>query len=288
MEASILECQTTMLKANLACGGTFISNGEWINFDYVSSSPAVRKANLLGHLPLKTGSASLVYSSHFLEHIPYSEVPGFIAECYRILQPGGVLRLVLPDFENLCRAYLENRENGKHREADFIILEIVDQCVRRDSGGELGRFYQTLRGSGTDEDAMIKFVKERTGEDIQASRQSHSYAHLSVGTLARKIQNRVEQIWIRLVLHLLPRSFREQNVSLASVGELHHWLWDYDQLHNILNDAGFVAIERRDAQTSSFPNFPFIPLDLDAGGRPRKGAESMYIEATKPLEEKLP
>lgn len=277
-----------MSRINLACGDTFINANEWINFDYVSSSPAVRKANLLGHLPLKTGSASLVYSSHFLEHIPYSEVPGFIAECYRILQPGGVLRLVLPDFENLCRAYLENRESGKHREADFIILEIVDQCVRRDSGGELGRFYQTLRGSGTDEDAMIKFVKERTGEDIQASRQSHSYAHLSVGTLARKIQNRVEKIWIRLVLHLLPRSFREQNVSLASVGELHHWLWDYDQLHNILNDAGFVAIERRDAQTSSFPNFPFIPLDLDAGGRPRKGAESMYIEATKPLEEKLP
>jgi len=277
-----------MSKINLACGDTFIDANEWINFDYASSSPAVRKANLLGHLPLKTGSASLVYSSHFLEHIPYSKVPSFIAECYRILQPGGVLRLVLPDFENLCRAYLEKRESGKHREADFIILEIVDQCVRRDSGGELGRFYQTLRGSGTDEDAMIKFVKERTGEDIQASRQSHSYADLSVGTLARKIQNRVEQIWIRLVLHLLPRSFREQNVSLASVGELHHWLWDYDQLHNVLNAAGFVAIERRDAQTSSFPNFPFIPLDLDVGGRPRKGAESMYIEAIKPLEEKLP
>ena len=277
-----------MSRINLACGDTFINANEWINFDYVSSSPAVRKANLLGHLPLKTGSASLVYSSHFLEHIPYCKVPSFIAECYRILQPGGVLRLVLPDFENLCRAYLEKRESGKHREADFIILEIVDQCVRRDSGGELGRFYQTLRGSGTDEDAMIKFVKERTGEDIQVSRQSHSYAHLSVGTLARKIQNRVEQIWIRLVLHLLPRSFREQNVSLASVGELHHWLWDYDQLHNVLNAAGFVAIERRDAQTSYFPNFPFIPLDLDVGGRPRKGAESMYIEAIKPLEEKLP
>jgi SAM-dependent methyltransferase len=277
-----------MKKINLACGNTFISGDEWLNFDYVSSSPAVRKANLLDRLPLEENSVSLVYSSHFLEHIPYSDVPNFLAECYRILQPGGVLRLVLPDFENLCRAYLECREQGEHKEANFIILEIVDQCVRRDSGGELGRFYQVLRGSPTDEDSMIEFVKQRTGEDILASgTEMHSLSKIGVKTLVRKVQNRVERMWIRLVINLLPRSFRAQNVSLASVGELHHWLWDYDQLGSVLRSVGFTSIERRNAQTSSFPDFPYSPLDVNAYGQPRKGSESMYIEAIKPLAEKV-
>jgi SAM-dependent methyltransferase len=276
------------MKVNLACGSTLISGDGWLNFDYVPSSPAVHKADLLGRLPLETSSVSLVYSSHFLEHIPYSDVPSFLAECYRILQPGGVLRLVLPDFENLCRAYLEHREQGNHGEADFIILEIVDQCVRRDSGGELGRFYQVLRGSPTDEDSMIEFVKQRTGEDILASgTEMHSLSKIGVKTLVRKVQNRVERMWIRLVINLLPRSFRAQNVSLASVGELHHWLWDYDQLGSVLRSVGFTSIERRNAQTSSFPDFPYSPLDVNAYGQPRKGSESMYIEAIKPLAEKV-
>jgi hypothetical protein len=84
------------------------------------------------------------------------------------------------------------------------------------------------------------------------------------------------------VLTLLPRAFRSQNVSLAGVGERHHWLWDFEQLRAALDTAGFVGIERCEAHISRFAGFPFTPLDVDCDGRPRKGAESMYIEAQKP------
>jgi hypothetical protein len=43
-----------------------------------------------------------------------------------------------------------------------------------------------------------------------------------------------------------------------------------------LQRAGF------EASTSRFEGFPFQPLDLDTDGHPRKGTESMYIEASKP------
>ena len=57
---------------NLACGQVFIDDSNWINFDYVNSSESVKKANLLKRLPIKQEIADLVYSSHFLEHIPVS------------------------------------------------------------------------------------------------------------------------------------------------------------------------------------------------------------------------
>lgn len=84
------------------------------------------------------------------------------------------------------------------------------------------------------------------------------------------------------MIQLLPRAFREQNVSLASVGERHHWLYDAHSLMQLLRANGFVAIERCTASTSRHTDFPFHALDLAADGQPRKGSESLFIEAKKP------
>jgi predicted SAM-dependent methyltransferase len=59
---------------NLGCGPVFVDSPEWANLDFSPSSPSVIRANLLVPLPLKSDSAQLVYSSHFLEHIPKSDV----------------------------------------------------------------------------------------------------------------------------------------------------------------------------------------------------------------------
>jgi hypothetical protein len=70
---------------------------------------------------------------------------------------------------------------------------------------------------------------------------------------------------------------------LAAVGERHHWLWDFHQLKTVLEAAGFVDVQRRSANNSAAADFPFQPLDLDAEGHPRKGAESLYVEACKSI-----
>ena len=119
------------MNVNLACGSVYLTDTAWLNLDYASSSPAVQRANLLGRLPLADATADLVYSSHFLDHIPREHVAPFLQECYRIRKPGGVLRLVVPDLENLCRTYLHHRDQGEHDKADFVVLELLDQCVRQ-------------------------------------------------------------------------------------------------------------------------------------------------------------
>lgn len=275
--------QSGQPKVNLACGGVFVTGDGWINLDYGSATEAVQRADLLGRLPLPDDYATLVYSSHFLEHIPREQVACFLTECRRILAPGGVLRLVLPDLGNLCRAYLTHRERDEHELADFVVLEMIDQCVRRESGGELGRYYRTLKSSPDEHSALIEFVRERTGENILSNplRGSIKARGVGIAYLARGIQRRLERTWTRAVLMLLPKAFRGQNVSLAAVGERHHWLWDFQQLRNELERVGFEAVRRCTASESRFAGFPFQSLDLDAEGRPRKGAASMYIEATK-------
>jgi SAM-dependent methyltransferase len=230
------------IKVNLACGNTFVLGNGWVNFDYTSSSPSVRQANLLGRLPLGGDSAALVYSSHFLEHIPRSDVPAFFHECHRVLTPGGILRLVLPDLENLCRTYLSHRQSGEHDRANFLVLEMLDQCVRRDSGGELGRYYRALRNASTAEAEMIRYVRVRTGEDLLGPSEARAAvlrSEVGLKSLALRLQRRVERLWIRAVTLTLPRAFRAQNVSIAGVGERHHWLWDFPSVATGTRGGGF-------------------------------------------------
>lgn len=51
-----------------------------------------------------------------------------------------MLRLVLSDLQNICLTFIAHLDRGEYDLAQFIVLELLDKCVRRDSGGELGRY----------------------------------------------------------------------------------------------------------------------------------------------------
>ena len=93
----------TITRINIACGDSYID--DWCNFDDAPLSTAVGQANLLERLPVSDGVADVVYSSHFIEHIPRKQVHLFLSECFRVTKSGGRVRFVLPDLEELCRNY---------------------------------------------------------------------------------------------------------------------------------------------------------------------------------------
>ena len=158
--------ESTQSKINLDCGEVFVSAENSVNLDYSASDESVMSTNLLGRLPLPDGGASLVYCSHFLEHIPRDLVAGFLKECFKVLSPGSVIQLVLPDLQELCRAHLSYRYLGEHEKANFIVIQIVDQCVRRQSGGELGRLYRKVRASHELDAGLVEFIRERNAENL--------------------------------------------------------------------------------------------------------------------------
>jgi predicted SAM-dependent methyltransferase len=285
------------MKVNLACGCTFVDGQGWINLDFEPGNPAVQQADLLGYLPIDDCRVSILYSSHFLEHIPKSQVKAFLLECYRVLKPGGVIRLVLPDFEEMCREYILRRDNNEHIKADFLVVEIIDQCVRLRGGGELKDVYQRIANTPDSNQEMIEFVRLRNGETLGMGRchkeenaMGAGIAHQSlIARLILKISNRTKSVkrqlseaWFSWLIGRLPSAFRRQNISFAPIGERHHWLWDLHQISDVLLECGYTAIARCQCNTSRIAGFPFFPLDVDEEGRPRKGAESMYIEAIKP------
>ena len=55
-------------------------------------------------------SVDLIYNCHVLEHFKRNDVEKVLEEWYRILKPGGILRIAVPDFEKLVEVYLKYKD----------------------------------------------------------------------------------------------------------------------------------------------------------------------------------
>lgn len=51
-------------------------------------------------------SADVIYSSHFVEHLPMALMPALCADIYRVLRPGGAVRLAGPDADIFTERHL--------------------------------------------------------------------------------------------------------------------------------------------------------------------------------------
>lgn len=66
----------------------------------------INHADATKRIPHADGSVSVIYSSHMLEHLDRAEARRFMQECHRVLEPGGILRIAVPDLLPLARAYV--------------------------------------------------------------------------------------------------------------------------------------------------------------------------------------
>jgi predicted SAM-dependent methyltransferase len=91
------------LLVNVACGPQILDG--FVNLDLMGPPPRIRWDCRRG-LPLADGSAAGIRVEHFLEHIePREELPAFLRDCHRVLELGGVLRVIVPDAERYLHAY---------------------------------------------------------------------------------------------------------------------------------------------------------------------------------------
>ena len=95
---------------NLGCGERY--HGDWVNVDIVATGPGVMVHDLDRGLPFDDDSFDAVYHSHVLEHLAKERAPVFLDECFRVLKPGGIIRVAVPDLETIARLYLKNLEEA--------------------------------------------------------------------------------------------------------------------------------------------------------------------------------
>lgn len=124
------------LYVQYGCG--FSASSGWRNFD---ASPTLRferlplisrlyaknaspfpdnveYGDIIRGLPVALKSCKGVYCSHVLEHLALTDCRIALLNTYKILQPGGIFRLVLPDLE----FYLNQYQNDPSKDAAITFM----------------------------------------------------------------------------------------------------------------------------------------------------------------------
>jgi SAM-dependent methyltransferase len=69
----------------------------------------LRYLDLTRRFPFADGVFCAIYSSHTFEHLHLDALERALVECHRVLAPGGVLRLAVPNLDNIVEHYDRTR-----------------------------------------------------------------------------------------------------------------------------------------------------------------------------------
>lgn len=93
------------MKLHLGCGRRFIPG--FVHVDIMDHPHVDHRAPAEDLAFAGDGSVELIYASHLLEHYGRARFQDVLREWWRVLRPGGILRLAVPDFEACAKLYYE-------------------------------------------------------------------------------------------------------------------------------------------------------------------------------------
>ena len=270
---------------NVGCGSHFHS--DWVNLDLISDSLDVMCHDLTCGLPFPDEQFDAVYHSHVLEHLKPNDGLKLLEECLRVLKPGGIARVVVPDLERIAKLYLEMHDkawDGDQKaksDYDWMKLELLDQLVRENSGGRMGPFMTDPEIPNSD------FVKSRVGYEFricndrdEQETRTPSFLNL-IEQKTSGIRNWLARKLVRVLLGPPGESALEEGLFRHS-GEVHRWMYDRFSLKDLCGSLGFVDFQILSAPKSQIPAFAKYELDI-IDGEIRK-PDSLFIECRKPAE----
>jgi predicted SAM-dependent methyltransferase len=131
----------------------------WVNVDIAPFLGINCVYDCRKSLPFPNNSVKAIFCEHFFEHIDYTEeVPSFLSECHRALEPGGVIRIIVPDMERYLRAYCSDgwealaklrpldvkRQDFHYGHKYNTRMELVNMLFRQGHEHKFGYDYDTL------------------------------------------------------------------------------------------------------------------------------------------------
>lgn len=275
---------------NLGCGSKY--HKDWINIDSVSNNNNILARDLLKGIPYKNNNVDVIYNSHLIEHFSKENATDFIKECYRVLKPGGIIRIATPNLEEIAKNYTKyiNRsiKNDKIAEFkyDFTMIEMYDQFVRNFSGGALGQLYK--KGDFLEPNFVYKrtgFKKptNRKGDTDYMNKKPFQYVGNKLAGILHKALRSSFNVNIKedLLKVVLGKEYRYYELGKFRLGgEVHQWMYDRFSLKRLLTKNKFKDVRICEATESKVPNWNSYNLDTNPDGTVYK-PDSIFVEAVK-------
>lgn len=189
-----LGVNNTLQKINLGCGP--VQPEGWINVDGSNRAWLATRLGFLDRLltnlrllsptefgakttyarlekklPWPDNSVDAVYMGEVLEHFTRSMGQHLVQEIFRILRPGGIIRLRVPDNARFWENYLQDYHQVRKKPRDewttehtrWIEMFFRDICVENRRFASMGHYHKWM----FDEVSLIKLLEEIGFKDVQ-------------------------------------------------------------------------------------------------------------------------
>lgn len=103
---------------HIGCGDNHLS--PWLNTELCPRRDQIF-LDATRPFPLPDNAFAFVYSEHMIEHIPYQDGQTMLRECFRILRPGGVVRIVTPNLAFLTTLLDANQTHANQAYVDYSV-----------------------------------------------------------------------------------------------------------------------------------------------------------------------
>jgi predicted SAM-dependent methyltransferase len=198
----------TELKINFGCGLSGAPG--WCNIDNSPTIPLsrlklgrllfrtpawpkdVRRHDVKKGLPFADQSVSCIYSSHTFEHFSWAESLAVAKECFRVLRPGGVLRIVVPDLQLIAREYLRDSDPmASHRFVDRLLLRHTIHDLFHGGAHHSQMFDESslialLRQAGFEQPAVSNFMQSRIADITLIELEQRKHESLYVESIRQE------------------------------------------------------------------------------------------------------
>jgi predicted SAM-dependent methyltransferase len=126
--------------------------------------PHVKLGDIVAGLPLPDGSCKGIYASHVLEHLARDDFYRALENTFKLLAPGGIFRVIVPDLAYIAREYIRMLDQGDPEAGHYLVsATILGEETR--ARGLFAMAYHTLNTSRHlwmwDEFSLRKALQDR-------------------------------------------------------------------------------------------------------------------------------
>jgi hypothetical protein len=225
---------------NLGCGTKTSDKPEIVNIDY-SIALRVRRSKLLKPLaplffrgerlnrfrslpdnilvhdlatgiPFSDSSVDAVYHSHLFEHLDRNVAEAFLVEVRRVLKSGGIHRIVIPDLEVICSAYMSHIRLCDQRPEecenhDTFVARLFEQSVRREAHGT------------SQQNPFRRFLENRLLGDARSRGETHQWMYDRINLKAKAIQLGYREVFVQSYDKSLIANWKDYGLDVDNSGK---------------------------------------------------------------------
>jgi|SRR5579871_495708 len=110
-------------KLQLGASDNLLSG--WLNTDVFLNSPSMVYLDATKRFPLDDNTFDYIISEHMIEHVDYQGGEAMLRECFRVLKPGGRVRIATPDLDVVVGLHFGEKTDAQRQYIDWAIAKFM-------------------------------------------------------------------------------------------------------------------------------------------------------------------